>query len=123
MKYVLESTGNIPVERKSSDRRVLFKGTFEALAQGWAVALFPEVRRSRSYAPQSGPLLLTRDLSYFLIGHLVHRATDYAGQRRCGVVRARVHEVGTREPRQSSQEASNHRPGRDRVHEQEQVSV
>ena len=42
MKFILLSTGNIPVERKSSDRRVLFKGTFDALAKGWAVALFPE---------------------------------------------------------------------------------
>ncbi|TFK54569.1 glycerol-3-phosphate-acyltransferase [Heliocybe sulcata] len=41
-KWVLESTGNIPVERKSKDRQVLFRGTFEALAKGYAVALFPE---------------------------------------------------------------------------------
>jgi len=38
----LFSSGNIPVERKSKDRNVLFKGTFEALAKGHAVALFPE---------------------------------------------------------------------------------
>jgi glycerol-3-phosphate O-acyltransferase / dihydroxyacetone phosphate acyltransferase len=36
------SSGNIPVERKSKDRQVLFKGTFEALAKEQAVALFPE---------------------------------------------------------------------------------
>jgi len=36
------SSGNIPVDRKSKDRQVLFKGTFEALAKGRAVALFPE---------------------------------------------------------------------------------
>ncbi|EIN11226.1 acyltransferase [Punctularia strigosozonata HHB-11173 SS5] len=42
LKYVLLSTGNIPVERKSKDRQILFRGTFDALAQGWAVALFPE---------------------------------------------------------------------------------
>jgi glycerol-3-phosphate O-acyltransferase / dihydroxyacetone phosphate acyltransferase len=42
LKYILLSTGNIPVARKSKDRRVLFKGTFDALAAGWAVALFPE---------------------------------------------------------------------------------
>lgn len=36
------SSGNIPVDRKSKDRQVLFKGTFEALANGQAVALFPE---------------------------------------------------------------------------------
>jgi glycerol-3-phosphate O-acyltransferase/dihydroxyacetone phosphate acyltransferase len=42
LKYILTSTGNIPVARKANDRRVLFKGTFDALSAGWAVALFPE---------------------------------------------------------------------------------
>jgi len=42
MKYILFSSGNIPVDRRSKDRQKLFKGTFEALAQGYAVALFPE---------------------------------------------------------------------------------
>ncbi|KAK0225417.1 hypothetical protein IW262DRAFT_1479862 [Armillaria fumosa] len=42
VRYILLSTGNIPVDRKSKDRQVLFKGTFEALAKGGAVALFPE---------------------------------------------------------------------------------
>src|SRR5882762_4781307 len=42
MKYILLSTGNIPVDRKSKDRNVLFRGTFDALAKGSAVALFPE---------------------------------------------------------------------------------
>lgn len=42
MRWILLSSGNIPVDRKSKDRRVLFKGTFEALAKGEAVALFPE---------------------------------------------------------------------------------
>jgi glycerol-3-phosphate O-acyltransferase / dihydroxyacetone phosphate acyltransferase len=42
LKYILSSTGNIPVERKSKDRRVLFAGTIDALAKGWSVALFPE---------------------------------------------------------------------------------
>lgn len=42
MKYILTSAGNIPVERKSSDRQTLFQGTFHALADGQAVALFPE---------------------------------------------------------------------------------
>ncbi|KAL0956984.1 hypothetical protein HGRIS_003085 [Hohenbuehelia grisea] len=42
LKYVLLSSGNIPVDRKSKDRQVLFKGTFEALSKGSAVALFPE---------------------------------------------------------------------------------
>lgn len=42
VKYILTSAGNIPVERKSSDRQTLFQGTFHALADGQAVALFPE---------------------------------------------------------------------------------
>ncbi|TFL03121.1 glycerol-3-phosphate-acyltransferase [Pterulicium gracile] len=42
MKYILDSTGNIPVDRKSKDRQGLFKGTFEALSHGFVVALFPE---------------------------------------------------------------------------------
>ncbi|KAJ7933930.1 hypothetical protein B0H13DRAFT_1952564 [Mycena leptocephala] len=40
--YVLYSAGNIPVDRKSKDRKVLLKGTMEALSKGYAVALFPE---------------------------------------------------------------------------------
>lgn len=40
--YILHSSGNIPVDRKSKDRQVLFQGTFDALARGEAVALFPE---------------------------------------------------------------------------------
>lgn len=42
LKKVLLSSGNIPVDRKSKDNRVLFKGTFDVLARGEAVALFPE---------------------------------------------------------------------------------
>lgn len=42
LKFILLSSGNIPVDRKSKDNRALFKGTFEALAKGQAVALFPE---------------------------------------------------------------------------------
>lgn len=42
MRWILFSSGNIPVDRKSKDRQVLFKGTIEALAKGEAVALFPE---------------------------------------------------------------------------------
>ncbi|KAG5653047.1 hypothetical protein H0H81_002564 [Sphagnurus paluster] len=42
VRYILLSSGNIPVDRKSKDRQVLFKGTFEALSTGQAVALFPE---------------------------------------------------------------------------------
>ena len=42
MREILLSTGNIPVDRKSKDRRILFKGTFDTLAKGEVVALFPE---------------------------------------------------------------------------------
>ena len=42
MKYIRTSAGNIPVDRKASDKRVLFQGTFRTLANGEAVALFPE---------------------------------------------------------------------------------
>ncbi|KIY68481.1 glycerol-3-phosphate-acyltransferase [Cylindrobasidium torrendii FP15055 ss-10] len=42
MRYILLSTGNIPVDRKAKDRLTLFDGTFTALSQGGAVALFPE---------------------------------------------------------------------------------
>ncbi|KZS98328.1 glycerol-3-phosphate-acyltransferase [Sistotremastrum niveocremeum HHB9708] len=40
--YILKSAGNIPVDRKSKDNKVLFKGTFDCLAGNQAVALFPE---------------------------------------------------------------------------------
>ncbi|KAJ3524678.1 hypothetical protein NM688_g8520 [Phlebia brevispora] len=42
LNYVLTSAGNIPVDRKSHDRQKLFLGTFKALSEGHAVALFPE---------------------------------------------------------------------------------
>lgn len=42
MKYILLSSGNIPVDRKSKDRQKLFRGTFDTLAKGEAVGLFPE---------------------------------------------------------------------------------
>lgn len=42
MRYIMFSTGNIPVDRKSKDRQTLFKGTIDALSSGSAVALFPE---------------------------------------------------------------------------------
>ncbi|OSC96560.1 glycerol-3-phosphate-acyltransferase [Trametes coccinea BRFM310] len=42
MKQILTSAGNIPVDRKAADKRLLFRGTFRALAAGEAVALFPE---------------------------------------------------------------------------------
>ncbi|KAJ7094994.1 hypothetical protein C8R44DRAFT_718292 [Mycena epipterygia] len=44
--YLLYSSGNLPVDRKSKDRKlvrkVLLKGTLEKLAKGSVVALFPE---------------------------------------------------------------------------------
>lgn len=40
--YILYSSGNIPVDRKSKDKQGLFSGTFGALHRGEAVALFPE---------------------------------------------------------------------------------
>lgn len=40
--YILTSSGCIPVERKSKDRMILFKGTFDTLHKDKAVALFPE---------------------------------------------------------------------------------
>lgn len=40
--WYFKHTGNIPVDRKNKDNQVLFKGTFECLAQGEVVALFPE---------------------------------------------------------------------------------
>ncbi|KAJ2987602.1 hypothetical protein NUW54_g9381 [Trametes sanguinea] len=42
MKQILTSAGNIPVDRKAADKRLLFRGTFRTLAAGEAVALFPE---------------------------------------------------------------------------------
>ncbi|KAF8798742.1 glycerol-3-phosphate-acyltransferase [Phlegmacium glaucopus] len=42
LRYILFSSGNIPVDRKSKDRQTLFKGTIDALSIGGAVALFPE---------------------------------------------------------------------------------
>jgi 1-acyl-sn-glycerol-3-phosphate acyltransferase len=40
--YILRSAGNIPVDRTTKDNAILFKGTFEALARGEAIAVFPE---------------------------------------------------------------------------------
>lgn len=42
LRYILFSSGNIPVDRKSKDRQTLFRGTFDALCKGEAIALFPE---------------------------------------------------------------------------------
>lgn len=41
-KYILTNAGNIPVNRKVRDNQVLFRGTFDALAVGDVVAIFPE---------------------------------------------------------------------------------
>ena len=41
-RYILTSSGCIPVDRKSKDRMVLFKGTFDTLRDDKVVALFPE---------------------------------------------------------------------------------
>jgi len=43
--YILKSAGNIPVDRTTKDNTILFKGTFEVLAKGEAVAVFPEGKR------------------------------------------------------------------------------
>ena len=42
MHKILTSAGNIAVDRKAADKRLLFRGTFQTLANGEAVALFPE---------------------------------------------------------------------------------
>ena len=36
------NAGNVAVDRNSKDNQVLFKGTFEALGRGEAMAIFPE---------------------------------------------------------------------------------
>ncbi|KAJ1304729.1 hypothetical protein OPQ81_005867 [Rhizoctonia solani] len=41
-KFVLTNSGVLPVDRKSKDNQVLFRSTFEALAQGEIVGVFPE---------------------------------------------------------------------------------
>lgn len=41
-KAILVDAGNIPVNRRSKDNQSMFKGTFDALAHGEVVALFPE---------------------------------------------------------------------------------
>ncbi|KAF9520307.1 hypothetical protein BS47DRAFT_1335910 [Hydnum rufescens UP504] len=41
-KSILLNAGNIPVDRKVRDNQVLFRGTFQALAAGEVVAIFPE---------------------------------------------------------------------------------
>ena len=42
MNKILTSAGNISVDRKAADKRLVFRGTFKTLANGEAVALFPE---------------------------------------------------------------------------------
>lgn len=36
------NAGNVPVDRTKKDNQELFKGTFEALGRGEAMAIFPE---------------------------------------------------------------------------------
>jgi len=44
-KFILTSSGVIPVDRKNKDNQVLFKATFEAFAQNEVVGIFPEGTR------------------------------------------------------------------------------
>jgi 1-acyl-sn-glycerol-3-phosphate acyltransferase len=89
---MLLASGNIPVERKSKDRQVLFRGTVDALARGWAVALFPE---GTSYTEP-------KIVQVNCVGSIVQGAnfTDsrFKGQRWCCVGCSRICEVGRREP-------------------------
>ncbi|KAL7418530.1 hypothetical protein Q5752_006988 [Cryptotrichosporon argae] len=39
---MLRNAGNIPVDRKTKNNQMLFRGTFEALAQGECIGVFPE---------------------------------------------------------------------------------
>ncbi|CAE6438453.1 hypothetical protein ACGC1H_006980 [Rhizoctonia solani] len=41
-KFVLNNAGVLAVDRKNKDNQVLFRGTFEALAKGHTVGVFPE---------------------------------------------------------------------------------
>ncbi|CAE6483869.1 unnamed protein product [Rhizoctonia solani] len=41
-KLILNNSGVLPVDRKNKDNQVLFRSTFEALAQGEIVGVFPE---------------------------------------------------------------------------------
>ncbi|WOO82322.1 Glycerol-3-phosphate O-acyltransferase 2 [Vanrija pseudolonga] len=42
MKAMLTNAGNIPVDRKTKNNQLLFRGTFEALAQDECIGVFPE---------------------------------------------------------------------------------
>ncbi|KAG0141664.1 hypothetical protein CROQUDRAFT_272796 [Cronartium quercuum f. sp. fusiforme G11] len=42
IKFILIDSGNIPVDRTTKNNQLLFKGTFDVLKLGEAVALFPE---------------------------------------------------------------------------------
>ncbi|BEI82729.1 hypothetical protein CcaverHIS002_0305970 [Cutaneotrichosporon cavernicola] len=42
MKVLLTNAGNIPVDRKNKNNQQLFRGTFEAFAQGECIGVFPE---------------------------------------------------------------------------------
>ncbi|KAJ9102947.1 hypothetical protein QFC19_004503 [Naganishia cerealis] len=39
---ILKNAGNIPVDRRNKNNQSLFKGTFEAMAQGESIGVFPE---------------------------------------------------------------------------------
>lgn len=41
-KAILLNAGNVPVYRKAKDNQALYKGTFDVLAVGEIVAIFPE---------------------------------------------------------------------------------
>ena len=41
-KKILLNAGNVPVYRKAKDNQALYKGTFDVLAVGEPVAIFPE---------------------------------------------------------------------------------
>jgi glycerol-3-phosphate O-acyltransferase/dihydroxyacetone phosphate acyltransferase len=43
--FILRSAGVLPVDRKNKDNQVLFRSTFEALAHGEVVGVFPEGTR------------------------------------------------------------------------------
>lgn len=40
--WILNDSGNIQVDRQNKDNQALFKGTFDAMDAGEAIALFPE---------------------------------------------------------------------------------
>ncbi|KAJ9115588.1 hypothetical protein QFC20_000913 [Naganishia adeliensis] len=40
--FIMKNAGNIPVDRRNKNNQSLFKGTFEAMAQGESIGVFPE---------------------------------------------------------------------------------